>query len=47
MLIPYYFFYLNSLNIGNIIIIKSKIFLLSTIVSKSYVNINKINKLTF
>ena len=47
MFIPYYFFYLNSLNISNIIIIKLKIILLSIIVSKSRVDINKISKLIF
>ena len=47
MFISYYLFYLNNLNISNIIIIKPKIFLLSTIVSKSRVNIDKISKLTF
>ena len=47
MFISYYLFYLNSLNAGNIVTIKPKIFLLSTIVSKSRVNIDKINKLIF
>ena len=44
---PYYLFYLNSLNASNIITIKPKIFLLSIIVSKSRVNINEISKLIF
>ena len=47
MFISYYLFYLNSLNAGNVITIKPKIFLLSTIVSKSYINIDKISKLIF
>ena len=47
MFIPYYLFYLNSLNVSNIITIKPKIFLLSTIVSKSRVDIDKISKLIF
>ena len=47
MFMPYYLFYLNSLNAGNVIIIKPKIFLLSIIVSESRVDIDKISKLTF
>ena len=43
----YYLFYLNSLNIDNIITIKPKIFLLFIIVSKSRINIDKISKLIF
>ena len=44
---PYYLFHLNSLNAGNIITIKPKIFLFSTIVSESYVDIDEISKLAF
>ena len=44
---PYYLFYLNSLNVGNVVTIKPKIFLLSIMVSESRVNMDEISKLVF
>ena len=43
----YYLFYLNSLNAGNVVTIKPKIFLLSTMVGESRVNMDEISKLAF
>ena len=44
---PYCLFHLNSPNAGNVVTIKPKIFLLSTMVGESRVDIDEISKLAF